>query len=104
MTATASPMPPGRRAGFGFIFALALMNSPFVRQQAEKLAARIRPTADTPLETAIDRGYQIAFARSPSADERQRMLAFVQQQTDMNLALVEFCQVLLCLNEFVYVD
>lgn len=27
MTATASPMPPGRRAGFGFIFALALMNS-----------------------------------------------------------------------------
>lgn len=84
--------------------ALTLMNSPFVRQQAEKLAARIHPTADTPLEAAIDRGYQIAFARSPAAEERQRMLAFVQQQTDANLALAEFCQVLLCLNEFVYVD
>lgn len=84
--------------------ALTLMNSPFVRQQAEKLAARIRPTADVPLESAIDRGYQIAFARSPAAEERQRMLAFVQQQTDANLALAEFCQVLLCLNEFVYVD
>lgn len=84
--------------------ALTMMNSPFVRQQAEKLAARIRPTADVPLETAIDRGYQIAFARLPSAEEKQAMLAFVQQQTDVNLALAEFCQVLLCLNEFVYVD
>jgi len=84
--------------------ALTMMNSPFVRQQAEKLAARIRPTADVPLETAIDRGYQIAVARSPSAEERQQMLSFVQQQTDANLALTEFCQVLLCLNEFVYVD
>ena len=88
--------------------ALTMMNSPFVRQQAEKLAARIRPNTETPLETAVDRAYQFAFARQPSQAERDRMLAFVKQESaanpQMNLALAEFCQVLLCLNEFVYVD
>ncbi len=88
--------------------ALAMMNSPFVRQQAEKLAVRIRPTKETPLEIAIDKAYQIAFTRRPTNEERGRMTAFVQQQSagspSMDTALVEFCQVLLCLNEFVYVD
>lgn len=93
--------------------ALAMMNSPFVRQQAEKLAARIRPAKDAPLEAAIDRGYQIAFGRLPTEAERGRMREFVvQQQATMGAAaaetldraLVEFCHVLVCLNEFVYVD
>ena len=93
--------------------ALALMNSPFVRQQAEKLAARIRPTNDVPLPAAIDRAYQTAFSRMPNDSERSRMLAFVESQRaaiggDVNeatkKAMVEFCHVLLCLNEFVYVD
>ncbi len=93
--------------------ALALMNSPFVRQQAEKLAARIRPSADIPLPTAIDRAYQTAFSRSPTDAERTRMQAFVEGQAtamggDINEAtrksLIEFCHVLLCLNEFVYID
>ncbi len=88
--------------------ALTMMNSPFVRQQAEKLVARIRPTADVPLETTVERAYQFAFARQPSKEERDRMLGFINQQTtpdsNVNIALTEFCQVLLCLNEFVYVD
>ncbi len=88
--------------------ALTMMNSPFVRQQAEKLVTRIRPSADVPLETSVDRAYQFAFARQPSKEERDRMLGFVNQQTkanpDLTIALTEFCQVLLCLNEFVYVD
>jgi len=92
--------------------ALTMMNSPFVRQQAEKLAARIKSSGDKPLESTIDSAYRIAFARLPSASERQRMLAFMEAQktalsgapADGDKALVEFCQVLLCLNEFVYVD
>ena len=88
--------------------ALTMMNSPFVRQQAEKLVTRIRPTSETPLETSIDRAYQFVFARQPSKDERDRMLGFLNQQTaaksDVTIALTEVCQVLLCLNEFVYVD
>jgi len=93
--------------------ALAMMNSPFVRQQAEKLAERIRPAPGAPLDGAIDRGYRIAFGRLPTDAERARMGAFLEQQRaaagtgtpeTRQRALVELCHVLLCLNEFVYVD
>jgi hypothetical protein len=93
--------------------ALAMMNSSFVRQQAEKLSKQIRPTSDTSLESAVERGYQIALSRSPTDAERTRMVAFLEQQraaTGANTpettdkALIEFCHVLLCLNEFVYID
>lgn len=92
--------------------ALAMMNSPFVSQQAEKLSARIRSADDVPLATAVDRAYQSAFSRLPTDTERTVMLAFIEQQRATmgeapdatKRALVEFCQVLLCLNEFVYVD
>ena len=92
---------------------LVMMNSPFVRQQAEKLFARIRSAPDAPLETSIDKGYEIALGRAPTATERSRMLAFIQQQRTADGSevakstkdgLVEFCHVLLCLNEFVYID
>jgi hypothetical protein len=92
---------------------LAMMNSPFVRQQAEKLAQRIRPSKELPLTTSVDQAYRIAFARAPSESERAQMLAFIEAQrsipgsdpaTNVDQALVEFCQVLLCLNEFVYID
>jgi hypothetical protein len=93
--------------------ALALMNSPFVRRQAEKLASRIKPSDGAPLSSAIDRGYRIAFGRAPTEPEQARMQAFLDQQRmalgadtaeTTDKALVEFCHVLLCLNEFVYID
>jgi hypothetical protein len=93
--------------------ALAMMNSPFVRQQAAKLAERIRPAKDAPLESAVDRGYRIAFGRAPTEGERTRMVAFLDKQLtaaggrspeNTQKALTAFCHVLLCLNEFVYVD
>jgi len=93
--------------------ALAMMNSPFVRHQAEKLFARIRSSQETSIETVIDRGYQVAFGRMPSDAERVQMQTFIEQQRaafgaespeTTDKALVEFCHVLLCLNEFVYVD
>ncbi|WP_050986275.1 PSD1 and planctomycete cytochrome C domain-containing protein [Schlesneria paludicola] len=92
---------------------LALMNSPFVRAQAEKLAQRIRPSVETPVATSIDLAYRIAFARHPTAEEAAQMQAFVDAQrtliagdpaASIQPALVEFCHVLLCLNEFVYID
>ena len=91
---------------------LALMNSPFVRGQAEKLAQRIRPSTETPIAASIDLAYRIAFSRHPTAAESAQMLAFVEAQraliggdpANYQPALTEFCHVLLCLNEFVYVD
>lgn len=93
--------------------ALAMMNSPFVRQQAERLAQRVRPNANVSPRDAIDAAYRVALGRAPSEQERAEMLTFVDQQRQLlggdapanfDKAFVEFCHVLLCLNEFVYVD
>ena len=92
---------------------LVLMNSPFVRQQAEKLSKRIRPAADVPLPAAIEQAYRIAFSRKPTNSELEKATAFIESQqsliegdlgTKIDKALVEFCQVLLCINEFIYID
>ncbi|WP_254506813.1 PSD1 and planctomycete cytochrome C domain-containing protein [Anatilimnocola floriformis] len=91
---------------------LVMMNSPFVRQQAEKLAQRIKPQIDMSLAAGIDQAYLVLFARKPTEQERSRLVAFIEQQqaalgTDAaakDKAMVEVCQLLLCLNEFVYVD
>ncbi|MCE9530311.1 MAG: PSD1 and planctomycete cytochrome C domain-containing protein [Planctomycetes bacterium] len=90
---------------------LALMNSPFVRQRAEKLAARVLPKSPAGLPQAIDSAYRIALGRLPSDMERERMIRFVESQTGSSAGskaldgpLADCCQVLLCLNEFVYVD
>lgn len=93
--------------------ALTLMNSGLVREQAERLSARIKPVDDAPLSSSVQRGYQLALGRLPTDTEQARMLTFIdQQRTAMGgetpeateKALTEFCHVLLCLNEFVYVD
>lgn len=93
--------------------ALTLMNSPFVRQQAEKLAQRLRSSNDMTLTASVDRAYEIVFSRKPTESERTRMVAFIEQQksavegdaaANADRALAEFCHVLLCLNEFIYID
>jgi len=91
---------------------LAFMNSPLVRGAAQKLAARVRPKTPELTPNAIDQAYRIALGRSPSDHERQRMLSFIDRQAESygkaaqarDLALADFCQVLICLNEFIYVD
>jgi hypothetical protein len=91
--------------------ALVMMNSRFVRAQAEKLAARVRPDKlDVP--GAIEKAYRIAIGRKPNDAEAKKMTAFVRRLADesgkspqaLEMAMSDFCQVLLCLNEFVYVD
>ncbi len=92
--------------------ALLLMNNPQVRSYAKAFAQRI--SAKASLEEVIQSGYLTAVARRPTAEELADSLAFVKQQMASyqesgnadarELALADFCQVLMCLNEFVYVD
>ncbi|MBL8793254.1 MAG: DUF1553 domain-containing protein [Planctomycetia bacterium] len=91
--------------------ALAMMNSPFVRKRAEQLAARIRPKDAAGLPQAVDDAYLTAVGRRATTAERDRMVSFINQQIESNknpkaldLALADVCQVLLCSNEFVYID
>ena len=86
-----------------------MKRSPFVRGAAQKLAVRVRAKSDA---ESIEQAYLIALSRRPSDAERQRMQSFVEQQAQSygktaaarDQALTDFCQVLLCLNEFIYVD
>ncbi|MSQ96739.1 MAG: DUF1553 domain-containing protein [Gemmataceae bacterium] len=91
--------------------ALHLLNNPQVRQSARSFAKRIAPEATTPIETAIRQGYLITLARQPSREELADGVAFVDQQMRTypenqrrESALADFCQVLMCLNEFIYVE
>jgi mono/diheme cytochrome c family protein len=94
--------------------ALFLMNNPNVRQYAISFARRIAPETRNALESAIERAYMTALARPPDAGELAEAVSFVKHQTEsyqltkksdpQEAALADFCQVVFCLNEFIYVD
>ena len=85
--------------------ALWLLNHPFALAQTKALAARLlRETPDD--DTArIAWLYARLFARPPVAEETQIALAALARgKTDAPAAWEQLCQVLLCTNEFVYLD
>ena len=92
--------------------ALALLNSPVIRDLATKFAAQVGPTPDTSIEQTIDRAYATALSRPATEAEQAAMQEFIQQQKqsrgeDANaeaLAVRDFCHLILCMNEFVYID
>jgi hypothetical protein len=91
--------------------ALAFMNSPQCRQYADGFAQRI---SAMPQDEAVRTAYRLAFGRLPTEREQQLSLEFlVQQQSAYQVAgtqqpeyqaLVDFCQTLMSMNEFVYID
>jgi mono/diheme cytochrome c family protein len=94
--------------------ALLVMNNQMVRACAEALARRIAPAPDTPPADAVRAGYEVALARPPSAKELADSVAFLREQVESyraggkadaeHLGLTDFCQVLMGLNEFIYID
>ena len=92
--------------------ALAMMNSPFVRRLAEKFAKRVRPLPDVPLEQVVNEAYALALSRPPRDAEKQRMVGFIQSQAasyggdaqGQSRAVGDFCQLMFCLNEFIFID
>ncbi|MBV9470366.1 MAG: PSD1 domain-containing protein, partial [Abitibacteriaceae bacterium] len=90
--------------------ALMLMNNQNVHESAVSFAHRLLPTPATTNEDVINEAYMTALGRPPDATEKTDALSFLSQQTASyqaagqsdarQLALVDFCQTLLCLNEF----
>jgi hypothetical protein len=108
---------------------LMLMNSQFILDQATRFARRLEKEAGTNRFQQINRAWQLAFSRSPSATELADALSFVSEQIDHLQsaapetkpdekkdkkaapklspelqALTNLCQALLTANEFLYVD
>jgi hypothetical protein len=100
--------------------ALLLINSPIVREWALAMArrvstARTSDSAEISPDETLRRAFQSALSRDPSADELAQALGFVNRQMQMyqtdgqhahaaELALADFCQTLLGLNELIYVQ
>ena len=90
--------------------ALYFLNGPFASRQAEALAERVRSVGGDDA-CRIDRAYQLALARSPTAGERDRALAFlgdfaarVAGADPSREAWAAFCQALFSCAEFRYLD
>ena len=95
---------------------LALLNSEFLFSQSEKLAARISESAGPELEQRVKLGFQIVFARQPTESELTKSIAFLNEQQRgyasvenpaekaRQMALADFCHMLLSSNEFLYVE
>jgi mono/diheme cytochrome c family protein len=93
--------------------ALLLLNNANVRACARAFAARLLPALGRSPAEAVRGGYRMAVCRDPRPDELEDSVTFIEQQRALHAvdsksareaALLDFCQVLMCLNEFVYVD
>ena len=88
--------------------ALFLLNDSFTLAQAKHLAERlIRDVpSDAPnFETSrIQHAYRLLFSRPPTADEIAVARQLLVQGTPADAAWTDFTHILLCSNEFVYVD
>lgn len=73
---------------------LTLLNSPLVRSAAERLAKEVDTIAGV---------YQRALQRDPTPEETRRAAAFLHDHSG-EAGWIDFCQVVLCLDEFVYLD
>jgi hypothetical protein len=88
--------------------ALYLLNSPFVMDRAESLAARLMEHAETDRDR-VHLAYRLSLSRLPDEAEEGRILEFLGETGEQTDAapppeLTRFCQALLCTAEFRNLD
>ena len=88
--------------------ALTLLNNRFALRQAKRYAERVAKLTDD-AAGQIREAYRIALSRTPTESELKANLDFLRQQTEYHdgdalAALTDLCDVILNLNEFLYVS
>jgi hypothetical protein len=89
---------PVRNTTLTALQALAMLNNPFMVQQAEHFAERVKKQADDPARQ-VDLAYRLVFARPPSRQEAEALTGYVQRH-----GLANACRLLFNANEFIFVD
>ena len=88
--------------------ALFLLNHPIVLAQVKALVRRLNREGPTDDRGKIEWLYQLLYSRPPGEDEIKIGLAAISSASSGSgstwEAWEQYCQVLLCANEFVYVD
>jgi hypothetical protein len=83
--------------------ALFLLNHPFVLEQTQALAKRILASAPDN-RGRIQHAYELLYGRPPTAEEVQIGSALLARPGTAERIWGEYCQVLLCANEFIFID
>ncbi|MBL8800258.1 MAG: PSD1 domain-containing protein [Planctomycetia bacterium] len=89
--------------------ALYLMNNQFSLDRAKALAARLEQQAGDDRDKQLEMAFQLLLGRAPDEAERTAALKFFEKyqpspEAGSQSALVHFCQALLNVNEFVYIE
>jgi len=93
--------------------ALLMMNNPHVRKAALQFAETLAQRTSN-LDSCVTLAYQAALSRAPLSRELSDGVEFIEEQAKSyetegrsearKLALADFCQTVLSLNEFIYVE
>jgi mono/diheme cytochrome c family protein len=83
--------------------ALFLLNHSFVRTQAQQLAARVQREEPTDVRRRIERLHLLLFGRPAQLRETTLALDWLQQHNTAQ-AWTDYVHLLLCTNEFLYID
>ena len=94
--------------------ALLFMNDPRIRDYARRFAKRLRDNGADTLDLVVERAYAIALGRPATTAEAAAARKFLTAQAKSYqedsradaglLSRSDFCQILMSLNEFIYVD
>jgi hypothetical protein len=95
----ATQMMPRRNVSTTPLQALNLFNAPFVLDQSERFADRLREQAGDDAVAQVRLAFRIAFGRIPSPGEESAARAVVESH-----GLVPLCRALFNANEFVFMD
>src|SRR5262249_30265730 len=82
--------------------ALFMLNHPFAVEQAKLLAQRILKEGSIDDRARIEKLYRLLYARLP--DERELAIGMRLVANANSDGWEAYCHVLLCANDFVYVD
>jgi hypothetical protein len=83
--------------------ALFFMNDPFVGDMARALAARVARNAASSGEARIQLLYAITLGRPPTRGEIDIGLCLLAQDRELD-SWARYCQIVLCGNEFIYLE
>ena len=94
-----SQLTPTRNNSVTVLQALAMWNNRFLIRQSEHFAERLAKEVPNDIAAQVERACKLVFQRTPSAEEKSELLAFVGKNGLPNL-----CRVLLNSNEFMFVQ
>lgn len=89
---------------------LLFLNNEFIRDQARRFAKRVLDAVGSSRQDQVVLAYRLALGRPPRQNELRSSMTFLAEARtdpsprDGTSGLVDLCQVLFSLNEFLYVD